>query len=242
MPRGQPDFGMYATKTVGASLADIGELGVRLGAIDIYDKRGDVVDFDNFEGLVLKWKTSLVAPATIRLVNDSVKSGSQAVHLVSRAVALDTVYIYRTISVLGSKRLGIEWSFSTLSLTTDLYIVIAYDDGTTLFHEGIVKIDPNAQKIYIENPAGGYDEIASFLPLVSLAYCFYTCKLVVDFATDKYVRLLFADTEYDVSGYTLFTGATAATPYIDCGIEIINRPAVVAAVWVDDFILTQSEP
>ncbi|GAH55625.1 unnamed protein product, partial [marine sediment metagenome] len=31
MPKGQPDFGMYAVKETVSSLADMGELAVRLG-------------------------------------------------------------------------------------------------------------------------------------------------------------------------------------------------------------------
>ena len=63
MPRGQADFGQYAVKEVSASISDMGEVAARLGSIDIYDKRGDVVFFDNFEGAFLRWNRSVPLPA-----------------------------------------------------------------------------------------------------------------------------------------------------------------------------------
>ncbi|MBA7692260.1 hypothetical protein ES703_100823 [subsurface metagenome] len=131
MPRGQPDFGQYQQKTVGATLADMGDLAVRLGSIVEYDRRGDIVLLDDFESPVLSWATTLASPlAFMRLDSTNVKSGAQALQIRTDNIASDALYAYKALSTLGTLRLGAEISFSYLTATTSVVVFIHHFDGT----------------------------------------------------------------------------------------------------------------
>ena len=65
MPRGAPDYRQYLLKET---------------PLGTYDRRGDVVDHDDFEETVLKWTlVPVIAGSTAVLDSTSCQSGSQAV-------------------------------------------------------------------------------------------------------------------------------------------------------------------
>ena len=132
MPRGQPDFGMYAAESVVAGLSDMAELAVRLGSISIFDRRGKVIDFDDFEGVLLKWRAVGAGLATAKFSSASAKSGSQSILLNVKAALPSTIELYRGIRPLLSKRLGLEIAYAKPDTTAILVIRLAYFDGTNI--------------------------------------------------------------------------------------------------------------
>lgn len=240
--RGQPDFGMYAAKTVTASISDMGEVAARLGSIVTYDKRGDVVDFDNFEEPILNWKTAgSSATCYARLDNTHVRSGSQAVKLHTEAVIDYNALIEKYTMLTGSKRLGLEISFSNISYTCYLLISMHYYDGS-LLHDPSLLVYPSTGIVQLYNAAGNYIEIANFGAMLNLDHLYHTLKLVVDFDTDEYVRFLYTLHEYDISEHSIYTEEGEITPYLRTRIAIVNVSADESDAWIDDFIYTQAEP
>ncbi|GAH47647.1 unnamed protein product, partial [marine sediment metagenome] len=60
----------------------MGEIAARLGSIVTYDKRGDVVDFDNFEFPVLRWDINVVGSESYaRLDSAQCRSGAQCMKM-----------------------------------------------------------------------------------------------------------------------------------------------------------------
>jgi len=242
MARGQPDFGMYAAKTTTAGLADMAELAVRLGSIVTYDRRGEVVDFDDFEDTIVKWSQISAGEDTlVSHYHENVKSGSQALDITTDTADGDFGHIRRFRSVLASKRIGVEISISNWSANIDFFIEVSYYDGVTL-HYAELKIDLTAHKLYVKDKTEGYVEIADLGLLYAFPWHWYTVKLVIDFDNDKYVRLLFADTEYDISAYTLETSGdeAAATLMVEIGCD--NTSEGEGGMGLADYILTQAEP
>lgn len=242
MARGQADYGALATKEVGASVSDMGEVAARLGSIVIYDKRGDVVDFDNFEEPVIRWLAGYsVAAGSVQLDSTYAKSGSQTLKIVTGAGASATEVVTTLLSVLASKRLGIEISFKSLSSNVNLHFWIYYYDGIH-YYGAELKIDRVLLKIYLKIAAIP-ETWAEVVDLTTFnADIWYTIKLVMDFNINTYVRLMFSDKEYDVSAYNLLSGNAVISPYVYIGMTIKNRVASSGSVWIDDFILTQEEP
>jgi len=58
MAHGQPDYGMYTLANTIYRLTDMGELAARLGSINTYDRRGDVIFLDSFESGLTAWSPS----------------------------------------------------------------------------------------------------------------------------------------------------------------------------------------
>lgn len=240
--RGQADYGALAAKEVSASISDMGEVAARLGSIVTYDKRGDVVDFDNFEGPSLKWNTSATgAGSAIYLDSTYIKSGSQSVRLKTGNILNGAALIVKNIAVLSSLKLGVEVSFNLASLANDLRIWLSYYSGAVLVEAGL-KFDLTNGILYIQDSAGNWKELATGLVLSTEPFIFHTLKLVADFATGYYKRLLFNFTEYDLSE-AMYRGADLTTaPQIRTSIQLVAKDSVGGSLWIDDAIWTQAEP
>lgn len=242
MARGQADFGAYAVKKVSASISDMGEVAARLGSIVTYDKRGDVVNFDNFEAPFLK---SIVLTAPVgdyaRLDSASVKSGCQSLKLHLEDGASRGVEYVMACPILASKQIGLEFSFSNKADDVYLMFEINYKAETERFWAlGYLHYDGDKLQILDENLAEV--DVADLPDLYEKTNFFHTMKLVVDFATAKYVRLLFDQNEYDISAISINEPAVG-TPYgIFLYISSNTKVATGGDVWIEDVVITQAEP
>jgi len=242
MVRGQPDYGQYAAKDTTASVSDMGEVATRLGSVVTFDKRGAVIDLDDFENPILKWDVGGTAGFyNIYLDSASTKSGGQACKLECGNLADSFAVIDRWIGAQGSEKLGAEFSFSDLSDGCYFQVEIEYCDGGTV-HYAQVRIDPVGKKLYIRNSAYVWEEIATFKEMQMYPFSFYTVKLVADFTGDTYMRVVFGNTEYDLSAHSVRTQVYNYFPFISAKARIVQRAAPGGGVWVDNYILTQSEP
>lgn len=245
--RGQPDFGMYAAKETTTSISDMGEVAARLGSIVTYDKRGDVVDFDNFEEPVLKWfPYGDDAGWYVRLDSTNVRSGSQAVKLYCIDEIGAYVSIEKQTQVVGSKRLGVEISFCYLTPYCDFVTSIHLYDGARN-HTTQLRIEASTGKVYLMTYDAELDvevevEIADFEKFALTPNLFYTFKLVMDFNTDKYVRLLYTNHEYDLSQYSFWSEIDTRTPFFEMKFELRTTSAFENTIWLDDWVFTQAEP
>lgn len=242
MARGQPDYGMYASKDVSASISDMGEVAARLGSIVTYDKRGDVVDFDNFEGPVLSWQTcTFVAGDYVKLDSTSVKSGCQAVKLHCEDADIAFGRLEKGIALLSSRRLGIEISFSNLT-TAPYFDFRMFRETGTLQQRAWLRINFEDRQIALYDKDGNWLDVLATGHFRIVPHTYHTVKLVADFTAETYSRLLFNERELDISSHALFSQASVAAPYVELFIQTSARDSLGGDIWIDDFILTQAEP
>ncbi|GAH46800.1 unnamed protein product, partial [marine sediment metagenome] len=218
------DFGALAVKDVTASISDMGEVAARLGSIVTYDKRGDVVDFDNFEEPILKWEVNPFVDAYGRLDSTHAKSGSQSMKLHTANRANAKVEIHRSFAILKAKKLGIEISFSLSNRNCDLWFYFWYNSGERAY-DARLKFDPNSKKLYVWDEVGAdWVEVADTWGVTVSGYFFHTIKLVVDFDNALYKRLLFDNEEYDISSRTVYNYESVVFP-IHCPPKQQDRPS-----------------
>ena len=242
MTRGQADYGLYAVREVSASISDMGEVAARLGSIAIYDKRGDVVEFDNFENPVLIWRSACWLGGSFVLDTTNSRSGVQSLKMTAGAPVGSSAGVARRCSLLAWQRVGIEASFSFLNPNCDIRLRI-YERFTGGNKEAMVKYNGLTREISLwENGAYG-DPILTIGPLAMEYYGWHNVKLVVDFVNSKYVRLMFAGHEYDISAYKIqVVPGELISNDVDAVINTITRVLPGGDCWFDDFILTQNEP
>ena len=113
MAHGQPDFGLYAVKKTVSGLADLGELAVRLGSIITFDRRGDIVWFDDFEGDVFKWERDPSGvDAAIIVSPEAARNGAFSAKLTTGNLADDHATILHHLPYPVTSRVGFEISFT----------------------------------------------------------------------------------------------------------------------------------
>ena len=242
MASGQPDFGLYApTKTI-VGLSDMGELAARLGSIVTFDRRGNVVRLDDFEGGIEQW--DLGGVGTGRKLEWSEiyhRSGNFCAKLTSHPTAGMVAEMATSVSYPILSKIGFEFSavidtnLRYLTILTQLY------NGTSIT-ESLIRWTQATALWKVTDDTQAWRDLSPTMKLSPVAPVFNTIKLVADFVNNQYVRLIVNNIDYDLSAYGLYSAGSAEAPRIDIKIQMASNFAASTYLYVDDFIQTQNEP
>lgn len=239
MAHGQPDFGMYQAKATIGSMADNAELAARLGSIVTFDRRGDVVWFDDFEDNIAKW----TAVGNAALSADTARNGGLSGKLVTGVLVNDQVSIERHLSYPVLSGVGFEMSLCHYEAGVARYewrLVLYNPDLSTRRMEW--RYYPATTDLQILDQAAGWQSLGLNIRLGRTFGLFHTFKMVADYLTNRYVRLIWDETTYDLSAYEMPLGGHAGDPYMSARFIIVTAVAFARTCYVDDAIFTQNEP
>lgn len=242
MAHGQPDYGMYSLAQTIYKLTDMGELAARLGSIDTFDRRGDVVWFDDFEAAVLRWivASSVGSPDPI-LSTTQQWMGVQSVYYATVAGAGEYSEIQRNFPLIRLGKVGLE-IWVNLAILTPGYFMIRLNilDGTN-FAYCEIRLDSQARTASIVTPLGTIVIATTCFPAFPTR-CWMPVKVVVDMDTDLYTRLLIGNREYNISAHALVPGGLTTDSYMNVHLWLEGGAVGAMSGYTDTFILTQNEP
>lgn len=242
MPHGQPDFGMYAIARTIYRLTDMGELAARLGSLVTLDRRGDVVFLDDFEAPILNWTTGEGTGADKEWLDpDAAYMGSQSLAMETIAAADAFALAERRVQVTPEQRYGLETRFQRVGITAYYDICTWIYDGTHV-RKAELRYDRVNNKVQILDSPDHFKAIATGLELPHDYFEFWPAKLVIDSKTMKYIRVLFAGIEYDVSDEVMVEDDSAVLPSISIVLRVTTAIDTAAGVRFDNVIVTQNEP
>lgn len=219
----------------------LAELAVRTNAPPmLFDRRGDVVFYDNFESPVKKfaaddgytWRSTDVAYTG----NYSLKANSRLGSGVGRGGPEYFIH-----NVHSDSRYGVQTLFSTSDDNWRIRIAINYYDTTNsnLFLLGL-KSDGTLQ--YYDS-TGNWQTITTDALYKQNIYMWAFIKVVGDLSTNKYVRAIVFNGEYDLSDYSCYVyPSTKPEPYMFFGMSIEEQEAATKTAYFDNIILTENEP
>ena len=239
---GLPDW--YNIKKQGAvsALGDLGELAVRLGSIVSFDRRGDVVWLDGFEEGKNKWvATTWGTGAAVGLDQNYARNGYWSLKLTAGKNGLARADVYRKLPRPIMSKMGFEVSFAFDTNLDNIRLLFDLYDGAYL-HEPLATYDYANTRLRVRDEGGDWQDVATGVDVYESYYPFWTMKLVVDFAKQKYVRLIFNETEYDLSAYSYLYTEDTGNPLLRPGVQNNGIAAANAIVYLDDVIITQNEP
>ena len=241
MARGQPDYGAYRAASVGAGLSDMAELAARLGSINRYDQRGRVVDYDDFETPYLNWQDESISLSQVALYPTLGKSGLQCLKCLAGGSLNDYARVVRYYDLLPSGRIGIEVFWTACPAGTTLELQLARITATREI-QGKLLLNFDTNVVSIFNPTAGYTVLPVTLNVTNAFPVWYLVKLVIDCTTEKYVKLILAGAEHDLSSYPLYYSAVGGANEMLVGLKVENIGGASPLVYLDDYILTQDEP
>lgn len=243
MAHGQPDFGLYAAKATVSGLADIGELAARLGSIATFDRRGDIVWFDDFEGDVDKWYQDLEGTdAAIVVSPDAARNGSFSAKLTTGDEIDDFAMVLHYLPYPVTSRVGFEISFTTEDNLSELIFSQRLYDGD-YEHYARLRYLPATDVLQYLDSGAVWRDLATSLDLYDATYIFHTIKLVIDLDTHKYIRAILDDVEYDMSALNYrHTADPDTTPHWEQIADMITGVNDNVSNYVDDAVVTQNEP
>jgi len=235
-PLGQVSIGPVHT------LTDVAELAARLGSIVTYDRRGYVVDFDTFDEPILRWDIALIgASSYAQLDSTYASSGFQCLRMHTGPDLGDSVRIDKGFRQSASSRLGAELAFCMPSTNCLLWIWLENYDGVN-YRQALLQVDIGNHRIWIQDQNLDMQLVGDPGIIFRKPFVFHTIKLVADFKTEKYVRLLYDRLEYDISGYSIYKTPSGLGPNVLITANLTNLLAGGGDIWADNLIFTQVEP
>jgi len=242
MAHGLPDYGIYTQKTTTFALEDMAELAVRLGSVVSFDRRGDLIWFDDFRSGVMKWFYSGTGGRGSAVwTSNRARNGGFSCLVTTGNVAEDYAQIaHRSpYQVLG--KLGVEASFTLDDNMAEYFLELVLYDGVDYYTAKVI-LDPTTDELKVGDNAGFHVVGEGVAPFIS-DYLFNTMKIVGDFGDDKkYLRLIFNELSYDISAYSLAFAPDPTGDHLAANFKVQTNVNDAKHIYVTDVIITQNEP
>lgn len=221
---------------------DSGELAARLGSINTFDRRGNVSWYDDFESSTLKWCNSPVgAGGTGALSTTHARNGNQSFKMVTDTVSGRGRRLLKRLPSPTNANIGLELHIATEHQVWTLEAEVEVQDT-----EGIqamtVRWVEETNLLQVKDENSDWQTVATLGNKINDVYLFYTIKIVADFEAKTYKRLMFNDTEYNISNIRV---KDTAGPYLDIlctKIAVTTNQDSAKTCYIDDVIITQNEP
>jgi len=242
MGHGTPDWwGTEPTATV-HKVSDLGELAARLGSIDTFDRRGDVVWLSGFEDGLAEFIPVRTGAGSDRNISTTTAcKGAYSLKLTIGSNAEDMSGVEKWVPYPALSGFGGEVSFTWNTGLDRLEIWLILYDGTNRTYFAVNLSQTNG-KIYYRNSAGGWTEIDSLPAWATATDLFHVAKLAIDLSTGKYMRLTLDNTGYSLAGISAEAPLSAVQPNLLFSVRAYGPGVTTPTIYVDDMIITQNEP
>lgn len=241
MPHGTPDWWGSAPKETTHALDDMGELAARLGSIVTYDRRGDVVFIEDFNGGMSAWDCGGEGVVSCDLMAKPTVSGSLAIRLTPPVGDGLECWARRVVPYPVLSKIGVEaWFTANTNLKYFSVQLWFYTAGSIIEFEA--RYNHTNGKIEIEDPEGTWNDIGTPGTAVVAVPVFNVIKMVVDILSGDYVRVIYNDHEYDASAKSGVVAGGVGIKMLSVKVLSENSGDVVLTTDVDNIIVTQNEP
>lgn len=242
MAHGVPDWGHARQITSFSVVDDLAELAARLGSVHVHDRRGDVLWMEDFSQDIEAWYSYTEGTgAAVALSTTYPKWPPNSVKLTGGSSTGGNVYIAYRMGLPSLKRLGLEASIAFFTPFDVFYFMLEHEDGTEVTRAR-VRISDTADNLTYEDSGGTYVELAELDRLDHEQGAYHTLKVVADFEEGEYMRVLFDDQSFDLSGNALRTLSQTGIPMLTLWFLFFSRSGENDYCQIDGAILTQDEP
>lgn len=242
MAHGRPDWGLTSATAFTYPMTDLGELAVRLGSIDFFERRGDALCLDGFEEGVGQWnRAGYGTGAKVELSSYFPKSGAFCARLTAGSDGMREATIWRHMALPALLRLGFEFSFSLDTLTERLQARLFLYNGTESQNYQL-RYHHVDEKLQVWDSDSTWKDVIATVALAPYLGLYHVIKVVIDPTVPCYERVLLDSDLIDLSGYHPVTAPGAAAPRLQVEAEHFSTPGNNAWSNIDNVIVTQDEP
>lgn len=241
MSHGAPDDSNIVKRGDAYRLDDMAELAVRLGSAVTFHRFGTVIWMETFSGGLGNCVVGVTSSScAVYLQSDRFHQDGIAAELNTLASTPE----YASLNKFGPYYPGSVMAYSGWYCCLGEYNVVQinleYYDGDYTYYARIKVLHPTGDVTYLNN---SYAEVA--LGNVGLVDAdgvkWYPFKLVVNTQLHEYVRFMFADVVFDMSGIALYSTAISSAAYVQTAIRLFSPTASDRSVYVDDLVFTLNE-
>jgi len=243
MPHGGPDWSTGGQISTVHTIEDLGELAARLGSIVTFDRRGNVIAYDDFESGLSKWYRWGDTGYEITWNSEFARSGGFCCKVQTGAVTNYTAGLTRAMGYPALSPIGIEFSFARHQNLKYIELIVRVRSLDKMVAWSLRYDHANSKFQYLFG--GRYNDVPDLvfaaIPKFYGSVCFHTVKLVIDPVNQKYKRLIIDNQMADLSNYSIDLGA-GGTPYLETQICMITSADEAGIIYFDNVIWTQNEP
>lgn len=243
MPHGGPDWGTLGPLKTIYTLEDMAELAARLGSIVTFDRRGNVLFVEDFEGSLARCSTGASAGGSVVISNKFARYGDFSCCMTTGPDNYDQAYIGILLAYPVLSRMGIEvaWNRSDADKLYQFMIEFELYDGSNYWMADVAWSNDTKKWIYRRQNADFVD-LSPTVDYYQSDMPFIHAKLVVDWLNKEYVRLIVNDQVYDMAGLGLYSVPNDTPGYLIVVIRTNNAESGAAVNYIDGIIITQNEP
>jgi hypothetical protein len=242
MAHGTPDYGVTSGAFTVYQVKDLGELAARLGSPITFDRRGDVLWWDDFECGLAKWSdTGAGTGKAVALSTARARNGRTSCLLTAGSDGGRTGQISHSRPFTALSAIGLEASFSLPGAVERINVTLQIELGTARY-DASVRWNGVSNTIEYVDAGGAAVTLESGVILRQDPTLFHTFKVVADMAAGQYVRAIVDEKVYALPGIAAFAGVPSGELSVVAHCRVIGRAGVNDTVYVDDVIVTQNEP
>jgi hypothetical protein len=242
MARGSLDFSNVVNSGISFSVAPSWEAINRPLGLLSKDLRGQCLLYNDFEdGSPSASETFTNVPVYQGIAVNNIYPGNFSYRMKTNVGANSLCALTFGLPYALADRCGHEALYYCNDSVTVIRHKLNYFSGSVV-HESAVRFDTNDGKTYLLNNVGVYVDISSLVTHTFPDTHYQNIKLVVDFTTGKYLRVLINSVLYDISAYSYKQSASVVKSYLQYENRVNNFGANSAEIFVDNIIITGNEP
>lgn len=240
--RDYPDYGASQGYVHTAFISDMSELAARMGSPNYFDRQGVHIFNESFENGLGFWTTKIVGDTSyIRVSAQYVSYGFYGLEMKNDIVYGDSAYVSRFFPYPYLTTVGLECYIRHIEAGEYVAVTLDAYDGTHRY-AGTMKLNPTAETAQIRVGADDY-ELIDIHPYHDLySQQFHAIKIVINYETFKYVRLMIDAVDHDISAYSPYKIESDTSPRLGVFIGPFSPGDTYDRIGLDNVILTLNEP
>lgn len=244
MPHGHKDYGGAAPVATVYTLQDMAELAARLGSIVTFDRRGNVIFLEDFQGSLSKVVTyTSGSGGRISISNKKSHFGDFSCEMVTgdqadQYAVVDKCLAYPTLSKIA---IEVAWHLPGNHNSKKVNQVMYLYDGAE-YWQADVYWDYLTKTWYYLNSDDVYVALSPTVAYREGSTLFHHTKLIADFVNKQYVQLIADNLTYDLTGKALRVLPAAVNAMLDCRFLVYAWEAGCGTAYLGGMIVTQNEP
>ena len=242
MAHGHEDYGPGAPTSTVYAVLDMAELAARLGSINVFDRRGNVLFLEDFNGSLAKcFHGTTGTGASVSISNAKARFGNFSCRLVTGDATDNEAYVGAYLSFPVFSKLGFEFSWCPQSWLRDIELDMYVYDGAKYWRPTVRWHEDNDSWQYRDD-SNVFVTLTPPVLYAREAYTFNFAKLVVDLDAKEYVRLIANNQSWDLTGKGIYSDANTNAPRLVFYISIYTRADHNCTTYLGHMIVTQNEP
>lgn len=225
--------------TQNQSLAD---LAASLRPIQRWDHRGQILEAVDFENGIPPQLGCYAAGGETWEIDPHYSQGSRyCLHVTTVAGANSSIYFTQEFRITPFSRFGSEVAIALPTQQMDVRLALTIYNGSA-YYQAKIRWDVLNSTLYYYNSAGAQVPLSAACRVRAGTGIYNHLKLVADFTTNKFMRVLVNEQAFAIPTIDLYTAASSLAPHMEFYLYIGSTYAIAYNVYVDDWVITGEEP